>query len=209
MKKSAFVLPLLLFGCFGHGTYQSARTLGEGRHEVSVTTDGIGAFGDDPGGLLQLSGAWRYGLTSGVDVGGGFGTDGIELFGKFALVEEGPVRLALAPDLGGVPFAPGEYFVHTQVPLLVGFPLGEHELTLGGHLGLWAFDFDFFGRTRGAALTTAVSVGGTIALGEVVRLVPGFTLIYPAAAFRKGESVLNDSFLLVEGGVSVQFVFGG
>jgi hypothetical protein len=201
-------LSVSLVGCFSHGSYEPARTLGAGHSSVVGTLDGTFLGGADqvlPRGTL----GYRRGLSDTMDLGAGIGSDGVSVYGKFALKTRG-TRISLAPQMTGMVFGSNQWSALAELPVLFGWGFGgDHELTLGARVGVWGFEFDgFFGDSGGALITTGTTLGATFGVGPGWRLVPEVGLTYPALAIRDdGTSNANDVFVVVQAGVGVGYVF--
>jgi hypothetical protein len=203
-------------GCSAVGMVQTAQTLGKGGWEVSI----------DPGvnGLIQyptpgpvLHGAFRYGVTDSIDIGGRVGTTFLEFQSKFLLTapENPVVAVSIAPAvgvlfafaaLGGVPT------LNASVPLLVGFKLGPHELTLGPRLQ----NTFFFGETEADASAYILNAGGSLGFAaqvtEKFRILPEISFATPlvigAIGGETGDEAIPFNFGLVFYSFNLGFQFG-
>ncbi len=174
-------------------TMHRAQSLGAGNYEVSIEPgiSGVG-LGVTDGSIdrATVPTFWvtgRYGVTDRIDVGGRLGSGLFELHTSFMLTNpDADVRVALSPygtplffSVGGL----GAGAVLLNVPVLIGIPVGESELTLGP--GLRTTTLFAGGAGTGGAGTIVeptISVGFSAQLGDTFRLHPEFGIAYGAAA---------------------------
>lgn len=183
----------LLTGCMTT-TMHRAQTLGKGGYEVSIEP-GVAGFGVDTDGARErvtLPSFWvaaRYGVSDRFDVGGRLGSGFLELHTNVLLTNpmSKGVRVAIAPN--GTPLffgvgGAGAGVLLLNVPVLVGIPIGESELTLGPGFRTTTF----FGAGGGEAaagtiLEPSVSAGISLQLGNNFRFHPEFGWAYGATGF--------------------------
>jgi hypothetical protein len=208
-----FALFVALFssGCATFGSMQRANTMGQGEWQFAiepgvkgVAVDANGAFGPD------VTMSFRAGVSDKVDIGGRIGTNIYDVHMKYQFTDKestGPV-LSLAPAMsvfaaggGGAGGVIGMF----NVPLLVGLPVGEHQVVFGPRV------VDYFfggGGGGGAAFANVLFVGSSFAFaakaGERFGIIPELTLLYPVvgAAGASGEGSMADS---IGGGLLLEF----
>jgi hypothetical protein len=168
MNRYAFLI--CLFACASLGcranlsTFQPARTMPARGFALGLEGTGIGAFsdeGDEFEGTLSVAG--RYAITDRIEIGARVGAVRPEIMAKFRLDRGGPksTAISLAPSVGGfVATATGIVAANTygQLPILVGVPVGRHELVFSGALHFaHAVNVDTY--VWGFALSPGASVG--------------------------------------------------
>lgn len=194
MKRWALFVALGLgtTGCRGNlATFQPARTMAAGGFAVGAEGSAIGVIsdeGDELEGTFSITG--RYAITDRIEVGARVGTTRPEIMAKFGLVKgsKDRVSISLAPSVGAfVATATGIVAANSygQVPLLVGIPLGRHELVFGGaiHFG-HAINVDTY--VWGLALGPGASVGFVAQPVTWLSIMPTFALALPV--FRAGST---------------------
>ncbi|MEN0063496.1 MAG: hypothetical protein AAGA48_15195 [Myxococcota bacterium] len=180
----------MLAGCFSIRQGQTARALGTGNVEVAID-GGVAVFdaGDGQATLPNGNIGVRVGATDQVDILGEVGLWGLGFGVKATLTpESSPIALAFAPRVNA-----GTLIVvsvaHFSAPVLIGIPLGEHELTLGPRID----------HVRSTLLTSDVGRasltmgGGTVGLAiqaGPARITPEVAVSRP---FRGTFSVLGDT----------------
>lgn len=194
MKQSALVgiLGLCLTGCRGNlATFQPARTMPAGGFAVGAEGSGIGAMSDEGDkfeGTFSITG--RYAVTDRIEIGARVGATRPEIMAKFGLVygESTRTSISLAPSVGAfVATATGIVAANTygQLPVLVGVPIGRHELVLAGaiHFG-HAINVDT--HVWGLAVGPGASVGFVANPTAWLSIVPTLAVALPF--FRAGSS---------------------
>ena len=143
MKRFTFILAagFGLTGCYGNlATFQPARTMSAGGFAIGAEGSGIGVAsdaGDKHQGTFSIAG--RYAVTNRVEIGARVGTTRPEIMAKFRLDQGKPgvTAISFAPSVGAFPATATGIFAwntYGQLPVLVGIPLGRHELVFGGAL---------------------------------------------------------------------------
>lgn len=199
-------------GCVSINTLQSANTLGAGKSEFAVEPcyEGIGykdGFDNAQSlGVPRFDIAYRYGISDTVDIGGRFGSSGIEVMGKFQLTPPGErdLIMSLAPSIGGFAAVGGDGsagIVNISVPLLLGLGTTENgsQFVLGPKLvDVLVFASDSGGSSgTGNRLLIGTTIGYVAKMGTF-KLVPEFGILYPLVSSAKvsttnGESVSGSS----------------
>lgn len=171
-----------LVGCRGNlATFQPARTMPERGFAVGVEGSGIGAFsdeGDELEGTFSVTG--RYAVSDRVEIGARVGTTRPEIMAKFRLDpgKEGTTAISFAPSVGGfIVTATGIFGLNSygQLPILVGIPIGRHELVFGGAVHL-AHAVDIETKVWGFALSPGASVGFVAQPTPWLSIVPNLAL---------------------------------
>jgi hypothetical protein len=178
-------------GCISVGTMQRAETLGAGRTQFGLEP-ALWGVASSAGHIVlpTIGGAIRYGVLDNLDIGGRVSLAGVEADAKVLLTPRGSVMVSLAPSIGGLAIggaASGTTgsttvgYINAQLPVLVGIPLGGHELILGPKL----VDYTLFGGASvkggsGSAAINILSAGASI--GFAARINPSFQLL-PEIAF--------------------------
>jgi hypothetical protein len=184
-----------------YATLDSARTSGRARGQTMLVPS---AYVGKDERLVNLDLAYRRGITDRLDVGFRLSLVGAMVELKYQLRRSPDptwgVDVAILPgiglgtditwwDSGGDPDSPST--PHIALPLLVGFNLGEHQLTLAPQLRYQMV------RTLPAGV---LNVGGTIAFGKMAA--PGFQ-VYPALAIWKAVDPANFRHSLLGPGLVV------
>ena len=167
------VLPLLT-ACFQYGSVQTAATNGKGRFEGGLEP-GIRTVFEEEGAqpLRHLSASLRYGIHDRVDVGVRLGDNVYDLHGKVMFTKiDSPVLVSVAPALFIDDF--GNFA--TNLPVLVGVPIGRHELTLGPRL-LVSNNTITLGLENGEQLGLGSSLGFAARITRSFKLLPELTVI--------------------------------
>lgn len=188
------------------------------------------------GFLGSLQGQALYGVTDTADIGGrltyqrlfitldGGETEGTfvgysaEFLSKFQLLRTDSLRLALAPSLGYSRVATsgiensefGYNAIQAKVPLLLGIPVGEHQLVLG----LSVSDALFFGGAGAEDVdesdtANTINAGATVGFAARipntgVRIMPEIGVLYPVLGSTPGE----DTEFNEDGSFFLQFAVG-
>ena len=165
---------------------------------------------------IQLEAGYHRGLGDRWEAGGRawgmgwptlFTTVGLAIDGKYQ-VHRGAVDLALAasaiyyrPALGGAPWHVGG----VQLPLLVGFDMGPHQLVLSPRVGAWAWGA--YGQTAQSTWSAGLGVAMAFDLGAV-ELTPEYAWSWSPVSFN-GE-VIDAGKLGVSGSeIAVAISWGG
>jgi hypothetical protein len=167
-----------LSGCVSMGSYQRAETLGKGGLETALEPAYLRVPGSDDGHVTGNA-ALRAGVAERVDVGLRAGSTGVTATTKVMLTapDGDGLIVAVAPAAGGNTVAAEgdrETSINARLPVLLGLPLGRHELVLVPTLG---FDHGTY-HDESEALDlriSALGVGG--ALGFVTQLRPDIALV--------------------------------
>lgn len=217
MKLSTLLFLLvatLLGGCATVGNFQRAETLGKGGWEVGIESSAYSLPSDD-GALVvpMMAISVRAGVTPRLDLGGRIGSGGAEIQGKIQLTKprgEGPVIVALAPSVGGsgVGFAGNSVgLIYGQLPVLVGVPLGEHELTFSPKF--WT-GTGFAGGDELSGTATRFGFGGGVGFAARVTkklsLVPEFSVLAPGWVV--GSQAVADEVELLDNALVYQAGLG-
>jgi len=128
---------LTFLGCRGNlASFQPAQTMPAKGFALGVEGSGVGAASDEGGkfeGTFSIAG--RYAITDRIEIGARIGTTRPEIMAKFRLDQgkPGSVAISLAPSIGAfAATATGirAFNDYGQIPLLIGIPIGNHELVL-------------------------------------------------------------------------------
>lgn len=198
-----FAVLVGLSGCATLGGYQSARPLAPGKWEVGGELTGtLTKSRDEQEFHAAPALAVRTGVADGVDLGIRLGAVLPELYATIALDRDG-VAWALAPALGATysRTAYDTWLVAGRCRLLMGIPVGDHELVLGaGPVVAWGHAAR--GREWGSTLAPSASATLLLAAGPV-RVVPEIALAWPSVAV-SGAGVRGSGAVAVETGLAVQ-----
>jgi hypothetical protein len=215
------VLAIALSGCATLGTLQTAETNGAGQFQGAIEPAFLGFVGDAGGGgfgYFNVSG--RYGVNDRVDIGGRFGTSGIELTTKFMLTDpnkrEGTI-VSIAPSGGGFFLAvggSGAGVFNFQVPLIVGIPVGEHQFVVAPKLHAIVAGGGGGGEAGAVFIgSLGSSVGFSAKVAPSVRLMPEFAFVVPviggAGASGEGSQIVSGFANGMLYQVSFGILFGG
>ncbi len=131
----------LLSGCRGNlATFQPARTMPAKGFAVGIEGSGIGSVsdaGDKQDGTFAIAG--RYAVNQRVEIGARVGTTRPEIMAKIRLDAGKPegTAISFAPSVGAFAATATGILALTsygQLPILVGIPVGRHEIVLSGAL---------------------------------------------------------------------------
>lgn len=170
----------LATGCATVGSFQRAETLGAGNTEWAAELGGWSVIGTEGIEVVpHATGAFRYGISDGADVGFHVGTGSLSGDVKVAFTPRaGPVRVSLAPSIGISGYSNGHLggtIFAAQIPLLIGISTGPaSELVLVPKTHVWGDD------VRGCLVSVGASVSYVFPLARTVSLVPEWTLLVPA-----------------------------
>lgn len=200
-------------GCATVGNFQRAETLGKGGWEVGIESSAYTLSNPD-GSLVvpMLAVSVRAGATPRLDLGGRIGSGGAEIQGKVQLTKprgEGPVIVSLAPSVGGSGFGfagNSVGIVYEQLPVLIGVPLGDHELTFSPKVWVGSA---FTGGEELSGTATRLSPGGGVGFAwratRKLTLVPEISVLAPGKVFGSqsvAEEVdIMDNKLIYQGGL--------
>jgi hypothetical protein len=207
----------LISGCATVGTIQTADTIGEGGFELGVepTFWGVSSGGDGGIGFVQLGISGRFGVSDRTDLGFRVATNGgAEFLSKFSLTEPGSagIRMALAPSGGGFVAAAGGGaggILHFQLPLIIGIPVGPHQLVLTPKVHEWLIFGAGGGGGAGGFITSAGgSIGFSLAAGEKLRILPEFSAVAPLAISGTATGAGSDSVDISGSSTIYQVSFG-
>lgn len=210
------VATLFLSGCATIGTVQTAETNGAGRFQGAIEPAYVGVVSaEGSGGLAYFNLSGRYGVSERVDIGGRLGTSGIELTAKFMLTDpsdlSGPI-VSIAPSAGGFFLTGGNAsagIFNVQVPVLIGFPVGEHQFILGPK-----FHSIFAGAgsrgDRGGVFIGSLgsSFGFSAKVGSQVRLLPEVAFVVPFIVSGATSDGGSETITRFADGAIVQVSFG-
>ncbi len=207
-----------LAGCFAPGSVERAETLGKGQYQVSIEPGAVVATVEGESIVLPtFQTSFRFGVSDRFDIGGRIGTSGGRLLTKYMFTKPGAtgVRLALAPNIGGFAIGAGTgegsggfAYVDAVVPLMIGIPVTEHELTFGPRL----HDTLFFAGSGGESamanlLYVGSSIGFSIQASKKFGILPEVTLEYPLVA-SAGAGGETDSEFNTFSGLLIGFNIG-
>ncbi len=216
----------LIAGCATLGTIQTAETLGKDNSQYALessTWGGIGQknspFNSSSFAVPNTNFSARYGVTDGFDLGARIGSSGLEITTKFQLTDpkqKAATVFSIAPSVGGLVVstdgAAGS--VYGQLPLLIGFRIGEgSELILGPKIHDWVV---FYSSSNSSDAHNLFSVGSSIGLalrlGKTFRLLPEISVLYPLSGSLFGLAgasgrVAGGAGVLYQG--TLGFLFGG
>ncbi len=174
-----FIAPFLS-ACATVGSMQTASTLGPGKIQLTVEPGALAMSSFQENEAIAVP-AFNTGIRVGVherlDLGLRVGVVGIEFSPKLLLMEptsEDGVMVAIAPAASIARFGMyGEYqrWSNVQLPVLVGVPLGPHEVVIGPRvvrLNIFAhfddYDDDLTLYTGGSSLGLALRLGSRFTL---------------------------------------------
>lgn len=176
-------LPLVLItACASVGGVQTAETVGKGNLQIGVEP-GIQLAGGRPGLQVypHLDAAVRFGVTEVLDVGLRAGWSFLEAQAKWLLTaRDSKVLVSVAPTVGGVVLTSGANLggiLSASTPLLIGIPVGAHQLVLGPRSQ--QFVFISAGATPVYLLTVGGSVGFALRFSDSLTLLPELAAVWP------------------------------
>ena len=191
MKRLVLALGALLGGCVTVGNFQRAETLGKGGWEVGIESSAYGLPAPEGSQVVPMLGiSVRGGVTRRFDLGGRVSSGAAELQGKVQLTPprgDGPVIVSLAPTVGGSGIGFGGYsvgLVYGQLPVLVGIPIGESELTFSPK---FVVATAFSGSDELSGTATRLGVGAGV--GFAARVTKKLTLVPEVSALPKGRVI--------------------
>lgn len=175
---------LFIFGATGcsMGMVQTAQTVGKGAYEVSIDPGFAGLLNEGTIGPT-IHGAYRYGVTDRFDLGVRLGTAIAEVQTKFLFTEPSneTIAVSLAPAAGILLGLGGPiYGFNFPLPLLIGFKMGPHELTLGPRLqaNIYSITDGESSRTP-STLSAGLSVGIAAQTSDTFRILPELSMSTP------------------------------
>lgn len=176
--------PILLAvcGCATTGVVQTPQPLGRGGAEVAVEPGAFGLVPSDGFLFPHLGVRAQFGLSDRVDLGGRLDAGGIHALSLLALTdpEVDGVAVALAPAVG-VGGLPDDLLISVdgQLPLVVGIPMGEHQLLVGPQVQLWGFKDS--ADPMQLAILAGGQLGAEVVLSDQWSLVPEVSSTFPIA----------------------------
>jgi hypothetical protein len=215
------VFAAALSGCATIGTLQTAETNGAGQFQGAIEPAFFGSAGSNgSGGFGYFNVSGRYGVNDRVDIGGRLGTSGLELTTKFMLTDPNDSRatqVSIAPSGGGIFFAlggAGGGIFNFQIPLIVGIPVGRHQLVVAPKLHTLFAGGGSGGESAGVFVgSLGSSIGFAAKVAPSVRLMPEFAFVVPvvggAAASGQGSEVVSGFADGVLFQASIGILFGG
>lgn len=208
-----FGISLIAFapGCVVFGTFQSARPIEDGAVQVAVEPAATGTWAGVDGheAVYPIGLSVRVGLDERTELGVRTGLAMPELQLKRLLSDPStPLAVSLAATLGGwvsdlhgIPVLT----VGGQLPLLLGVPLGDHELVFGPKL-VWGFGHGLQDPLDGFLVSAGTSVGVSLQVAHGFRVMPEVTGLYPVVYVGSWPTRVGGGFA-AQGGVA--FLFGG
>jgi hypothetical protein len=187
-------LSVLLAGCPSVSTLGLARTLDKGKSQFFVAPEAVGFAMTSAGATTrfiapQIEVGARYGVNDRVELGAKAWLVGAAVDGKFALMKSADMGsgMDVSVDVGaaflnltanGTSTTTSQSLLTLNVPLLVGFNLGGHQLVLGPKVvDMVTFGTAFLGS----------SVGFAFKVSETFRLLPELSAVYPVLASAGGQ----------------------
>jgi hypothetical protein len=173
-----------IFGATGcsMGMVQTAQTVGKGRYEVSIDP-GFAGIANQASIGPTLNGAYRYGVTDQFDIGVRLGTSIAEVQTKFLFTDPSnkTIAVSIAPAAGILLGLGGPvYGVNFPLPLLIGFKMGPHELTLGPRLQANIYSItDGSSSSSPSSLSAGLSVGIAAQASDTFRILPELSMSTP------------------------------
>lgn len=160
---------LALVGCLSVRNLQTAAPLGKGQSEFGVDfgypilmDTESGDTARPPVSFVNVNVSFRHGVSERTDLlleGSSSAGIGFGIKGTLTNPESNSVQVALAPKVN-VSHVIVASNIQASLPLLVGIPLGEHELTLGPRVDWWAGTL----LSEDVAGLRSVLLGGTASL---------------------------------------------
>ncbi len=175
---------LFTFGATGcsMGMVQTAQTVGKGGYELSIDPGFAGLINEGTIGPT-VNAAYRYGVTDRFDLGFRLGTSIVEAQTKFLFTEPSneTIAVSLAPAAGILIGLGGPiYGFNFPLPLLIGFKMGPHELTLGPRLQANIYSiYDGQSSRTPSSLSAGLSVGFAAQTSDKLRVLPELSMSTP------------------------------
>lgn len=176
---------LLMTACASVGGVQTADTVGKGNLQIGVEP-GIQLVGGKPG--LQIyphfDAAVRFGITDKFDLGLRAGWSFLEVQAKYMLTEpdRSKVTVSVAPALGGVVLTSGPAslsgILSAATPVLIGIPVGVHQLVLGPRSQHFIFIGGMYEKPV-YLLAVGGSLGFAIRFSDTLTLLPELAAVWP------------------------------
>jgi hypothetical protein len=198
---SAYVASSLMFlGCRGNlAPFQPAQNMPAKGFALGLEGSGVGAASDEGGefeGTFSIAG--RYAVTDSIEIGARIGATRPEIMAKFRLDQgkPGSVAVSLAPSIGAfAATATGirAFNDYGQIPLLIGIPIGKHELVLSPSVHFaHAVNVDTY--VWGFAAGPGASIGFVAQPKPWLAILPSFAIAMPL--FHAGPLGIdsNDTF---------------
>ena len=196
-------------GCtFTHASPIMTADMAGTRHMEAAVEPGASFVAQDGQEVFWPRGsvALRYGLGPRFDLAARVGAGGVQLGGRLALGDPDARRLSLAfaPMISSGQRGIGAYGGSAILPVLIGIPLGDHQLVIGPHLQGWTITEVLQDNRR--SWVSWVGPGGglglAIAAGERLRILPEITAFAPV--WQGGEFAGDVSTLprVVQGSVA-------
>lgn len=215
MRIALLLLAALAGGCVTVGNFQRAETLGKGGWEVGIESSAYGLPSPEGSQIVPMLGiSVRGGVTPRFDLGGRVSSGAAELQGKVQLTKprgDGPVIVSLAPAVGGSGVGFGGYsvgLIYGELPVLIGVPLGESELTFSPK---FVTATAFSGSDELSGTATRLGVGGGV--GFAARVTKKLTLLPEVSVLPQGwvigsqavadEVDLMDNTLVYQAGLGI------
>jgi hypothetical protein len=230
---------LVATGCATFGTYQTARTAGKGGTQIGLEGSYWGLSHKDPETgntatttLPSVNVSGRYGITEDIDLAARAGSAGLEIGGKFQIAGKAKdqVAVSIAPMVSYISVSASSTTENSssssllalQVPVLLGIPVGDHELVLGPKFQVWRAGSDSKqpdGTTATSSATlfnVGASIGFALKLGTTFRVLPEVAFVTPvavSASASNGQASASKSDFVNANGALIQFgiafLFGG
>jgi hypothetical protein len=175
-------LPLLLCtACATTAVMQTPQPLGKGGAEVAVEPGAYGIVPLDGFVFPHLGVRAQFGVSDRLDLGGRLDAGGAHGLALIALTDPSStgVAVALAPALGigGLLDSPPLVSLNAQLPLVIGVPLGEHQLLWGPQVQAWGFKDS--AAPMELNLLAGGQLGAELVLGDHWSLVPEVSATLP------------------------------
>jgi hypothetical protein len=213
-------------GCLSVASFQTADTNGRGNLQMSLEGSRFGLRSGNDNvhlGVPVFNVAGRYGVTDDLDVGARVGMSGMEFMAKKRLFgKPGELSVALAPSVGGFPLGSTSLLMG-QLPVLIGIPLGPHQLVLSPKLQFYQVsDSDSSETTASGAVSVSsatlfnvgTGVGFSLKVGDNFRILPEVSIVYPVLGANDSNNGPSSTVDLTKtnGAIyqaGVAFLFGG
>ena len=196
---------------------QSANVLGRGHYQLALEPSAFGLYGpSNPSTFPALNVRAQLGINERVDLGIRVGGTGIEILSKYQITDPASpgLILSVAPSAGSFVVLSPEVqggIVYAQLPMLLGVPVGRHQLILGPKAQEWLM----IGSSRGVGgFVNELNVGGTVgfllAVTDHFKLLPEVGLLYPlleslSYSGVSGTSVAGKNGVFTQVGLGVIF----